>query len=457
MKPYSIEQKDGLSELLAKSCANIEFAFNISKKNSFSELLRELSVATDIKSVKDLIGQDQPDLAFIVSILVSAGWNLNDDIFTASELWKARYTPKHKPINDEHNDAVILGHIIDSKAVDKAGEEIILTGDNVIPEEFDLEVAGVLYKALPSIKEKIDILIENANKGELFVSMECWFDDLAYGIKDSSTGKTVVVDRKEDTAFLTKHLKVYGGTGEYKGHKIGRVLKNIVFGGQGLVKNPANPESVIKIAANLKGGVEKMDEEMKKKLDEALAGIVFRDKELESLKLQNATLETKIKEGDQKIAEMTEVLAKSTAALNDAAESIKKLETEKVDLSKKLDEVTASATKANDELNGIRKASVTKERFEKLSKLKAIEDKDKENTMKEIAEMSDDTFNTVLKYASINPVKVDESQASLDNVETKEDDPEFQGGTDDVEDTFAKVASATAKCLLGKTDKEGGE
>lgn len=457
MKVYPSEQKDGLSDLLAKSCANIECKFSIQKRNNFIELLKELSMATDIKSVKDLVGQDQPDLAFIISILVSAGWNLNDDIFVPSELWKARYTPKHKPINNEHDETVILGHIIDSRPVDKSGNEIVLTETDLIPEEFDLEVAGVLYKSLPQLKSRIDTILEQAGKGELFVSMECWFDDLAYGIKDPSTGKTTAVERKDDTAFLTKHLKVYGGNGEYKGYKIGRILKNIVFGGQGLVKNPANPESVIKIAANLEGGVENMDKEIEKKLEEALANLVNKDKqiegltkELESVKSANVVSVTKIKE-------VTESIEKLTSQLQIAAEEMKNLEVERDDLSKKLEEVTINAKKTTDELETIRKASVAKERFEKLSKLKSIVEKDKDATAKELSEMSDEVFNTVIKYASINSVKEETAQASLENVETQ-DGPEFQGGTEDVEDVFAKVALATAKCLLNKNeDKEGGE
>lgn len=455
MKVFSQEKNDGLSDLLNKSCANIECKFTtIKNSNSFADLLKELSIANEIKSIKDLIGQDQPDLAFIVSILVSAGWNLNDDIFVPSELWKARYTPKHKPINNEHDGTDILGHIIDSKAVDKNGKEINLVESDVIPEEFDIEVAGVLYKSLTQLKEKIGSVIEKANNGELFVSMECWFDDLSYGIKDSTTGKTTVVERKEETAFLTKHLKSYGGSGEYKGFKIGRVLKNIVFGGQGLVKNPANPESVIKIAANLKGGVN-MDETLKKQLEEALANAANKDKqiesltkELESVKAQNGIFETKVKEVDQEIQKLL-------SQLSTAAEDIKTLEVDNADLTKKFDEVTEKFNKVNDELQKINKANVTKERVEKLSKVKTLA----EAEIKEVSEMSDDTFNTVLKYASINPVKsetkTETTEASVE-VEAKEE-PAFQGGTDNIEDKSAEVAVATARCLLGIKEEKGGE
>jgi len=456
MKIYKAEQSDGLLDILNKSFANIQCKFTISNKNSFEDLLRELSLAENINYVKDLIGQDQQDLAFISSILVSAGWNLNDDIFIPIELWKARYTPKHKPINNEHNDTEILGHIIESRAVDKGGKEIILSESDIIPDEFDIEVAGVLYKSLPQLKDKITNIIEKANKGELFVSMECWFDDLAYGIVDSSSGKTTVIERKEETAFLTKHLKAYGGTGEFKGFKVGRILKNIVFGGQGLVKNPANPESVIKIAANLEGGAKKMDEATKKQLDEALANSANKDKQIESLakdleasKAQTNMFETKVKEYDAEIK-------KFLSQLSTAAEDIKGLESEKDELTKKLEEVTANFNKVNDELAKITKANVTKERIEKLSKVKDLS----EAEIKEVAEMSDDTFNAVLKYASINTekkeTKKEEEVTASVKVETNEE-PVFQGGNDDVEDKSAEIAQATARCLLGINKEEGGE
>jgi hypothetical protein len=44
---------------------------------------------------------------------------------------------------------------------------------------------------------------------------------------------------------LTKHLRAYGGTGEYENYKVGRSLRGISFSGKGLVNKPANPRSII--------------------------------------------------------------------------------------------------------------------------------------------------------------------------------------------------------------------
>jgi chromosome segregation ATPase len=282
--------------------------------------------------------------------------------------------------------------------------------------------------------------------------MECWFDDLAYAVQDKSTGTIAIVERKEETAFLTKYLRVYGGTGEYKGYKVGRVLKNIVFGGQGLVKNPANPESVIKVAANLSEGGMNMDKEVAKQLEDALASVAERDKKIESLtkdlegaKSASNIYETKVKEVDQKIQELLSQLGKAT-------ETIKASEIEKAELTKKVEEVTAEYNKVKAEVDAINKANKAKERIEKLSKVKTLT----EAEVKEVGDMSDETFNTVLKYASVNPVKqeTEASTASLDVV--VRDEPEFQGGDDNIEDKSAQLALATAKCLL-KVNKEGGE
>ena len=56
---------------------------------------------------------------------------------------------------------------------------------------------------------------------------------------------THIVPRNNETAFLTRHLRAYGGEGSYQEHQIGRLLRNITFSGKGFVNRPANPESII--------------------------------------------------------------------------------------------------------------------------------------------------------------------------------------------------------------------
>jgi hypothetical protein len=82
--------------------------------------------------------------------------------------------------------------------------------------------------------------------------MECFFKGFDYGLINKQTGEYKVLARNNDTAYLTKHLRSYGGLGEYDNYKIGRVLRNITFSGKGFVDKPANPDSVIFTQDNFK-------------------------------------------------------------------------------------------------------------------------------------------------------------------------------------------------------------
>lgn len=481
MQIYNQEKLDNLTDKLNQSSISLTASCSISDKKltriEFDEFIETLKSNADFNSLKDLIGVDQPDLALLVSVLVSTGWNLNDDVFLSEELITAKDTPVHKPIDYQHDPKVILGHIIKSRLVDKAGKELNVSGET--PANFDIEVAGVLYKSMPVIDTLIKDIMEKANSGQMFVSMECFFNDFSYSFKDAK-GESRIVARDEKTAFLTKYLRVYGGSGEYQGYKVGRVLKNIVFGGQGLVENPANPDSVIRIAASktvsdedtkkLKGGAETMEiEEMKKKLDEALATVASKDeqianlaKELEGLRTlleskntEAENFETKTKEQDQANKDLTDKLSV-------ALETVKTLETEKAIITKELETVKAKAVEFGKELLEIKKREKAAERFAKLSQLKAIEEKDKEATLKELAELSDETFATICKYAGETKTEAKETTeevvASLKDVEIVKD-VDAQGGTENIEDDNAAVALATARCLLRVKEevKEGGE
>src|SRR5687768_10182497 len=63
-------------------------------------------------------------LFYFESILVSTGWNLNDDIFLPTELWAAKASPINKPVNFMHNEQDIIGHMISAQAVDFDGKPI---------------------------------------------------------------------------------------------------------------------------------------------------------------------------------------------------------------------------------------------------------------------------------------------------------------------------------------------
>src|SRR6266436_5662168 len=52
------------------------------------------------------------DLYPLQDIMVSAGWNLNDDVFQKQDLWEAKATPVNKHVDLDHDVEQVIGHII---------------------------------------------------------------------------------------------------------------------------------------------------------------------------------------------------------------------------------------------------------------------------------------------------------------------------------------------------------
>ena len=212
--------------------------------------------------------KNQMDLHYLKSILVTTGWNKNDDVFDKAEVWTARNTPSDKPFNYEHDQKQIIGHITGSKVIDEDGNDVA-EGMSVdeLPKKFHILTSAVLYKFWedPKKQEEMNDIISGIANNKWFVSMEALFNNFDYAMDDGVTAK--VIARNEKTAFLTKHLRAYGGNGVFNNIKIGRVLKNIVFSGKGLVRKPANPESIIfdETEAFITSSVYQLDETTKSK------------------------------------------------------------------------------------------------------------------------------------------------------------------------------------------------
>jgi hypothetical protein len=187
---------------------------------------------------------DQWDLFWMNSILVSVGWNKNDDVFDPGETWAARNSPVNKQFNFMHNEKDIIGHMTASIVLDTDGNPF--ADDAAVPDTFDIAVASVLYRQWDDddLQRRMDSLIDEIGEGKWAVSMECLFRNFDYAII-SPDGEHKVIARNQDSAHLTQHLRIYGGSGEFEDHKIGRMLRNFAFSGKGLVDNPANERSVI--------------------------------------------------------------------------------------------------------------------------------------------------------------------------------------------------------------------
>lgn len=183
----------------------------------------------------------QADLLHVEAVLVSEGINDNDDGFTREELKRAISSPILKPMNWQHKDDKILGAMYAVEARDLKGNAVAEIGD----EPVELVIQGVVWHHLPHIKATAEEIVRRIQKGDLFVSMECWFDDYEYGLYTQAGELFDLYPRNNDTAFLDGYLRANGGVGKYNGMRIGRALSGINFGGVAFVDRPANKRSHI--------------------------------------------------------------------------------------------------------------------------------------------------------------------------------------------------------------------
>lgn len=245
---YKAEREAGLTSLI-RSTAAIAYIVEATPLEVEVGLRDQLHNAFAAQHGED----NCADLYYMRDVLASTGWNKNKDIFDRTECWLARHTPEDKPFNFEHRPLEIIGHITTSHVVDENFYEVSddITIDE-LPAKFHIINGSVLYVHSSDAERKtlMEQTVAEIKKGEWFVSMECLFRGFDYGVIGPD-GSQRVIARDESTAFLTKHLAQYGGSGTYKcdttGNEftLGRVLKNITFSGKGLVRKPANPESII--------------------------------------------------------------------------------------------------------------------------------------------------------------------------------------------------------------------
>lgn len=244
IKIFQSERDAGLAEKLMATAAvaysvPIQSVVGADESDNVKLSFPRIALATNL---------GQPDLYYLNTILASTVWNENDDVFDVVETWLARHTAEDKPFNLEHDCEDIIGHITNCCVVDA---DMNLVDDSItefskLPSKLHIVTSAVLYKVWqkPELQERMNVILEEIENGEWCVSMEAIFGGFDYAVRDASNN-TRVVARSEETAFLTKYLRAYGGAGKYGDYTIGRVLRNIVFCGKGLVRKPANPESVV--------------------------------------------------------------------------------------------------------------------------------------------------------------------------------------------------------------------
>ena len=473
MKIYKQEIDDGLQEALAKNntLAWCSVAETYKPSATFKSSALDKLIAEN---------QDQMDLYYLKSILVSTGWNKNDDVFDPKETWAAKDTPEDKPFNFMHNEKDIIGHITGNVAVDFDGAELDATGES--PKQFNILTTSVIYTEWSDSeqRDRMNKIIAEIEDGKWFVSMECLFPNFDYALLDGS-GQTSVVPRNEASAFLTKHLRSYGGNGIYDNYRVGRLLRNLSFSGKGLVSKPANPRSVI-----LDGNKTFDESEAKTITISSLKESTMSDSdkqitdlraELAEAKAANKELQEQVTAGQQeelqgKIAELETSLAAKQDEVDKLTESVASLSSEKVTSAESMKELEEKLSALADDLSSKEEALAAMQQKEIAAQRKlqleeiGFEGEEAVATLEQFSELDDATFEQIIAVMKKRYSKQDEekeepkeapaAQAEVDeevdaaeaSEEVLEDAQESEEvaiaeavGTDDPQDDLRAVAS----------------
>ena len=413
IKIFQNEINDGIGELI-KSTASVAYCSEAKFHNDVPEEVVAKAIAEN---------KDQIDLYYLESVLVSCGWNKNDDVFMPEATWAARNTPEDKQFNFMHDENDIIGHITGSYVLGKDG--VAVADDSEMPEDFDIITQAVLYNSWTNSenKERMDKIIAEIEEGKWYVSMECLFAGFDYALSNED-GLKKVLARDEESSFLTKHLRAYGGTGEYQGYKIGRALRNISFSGKGLVSKPANPRSVIlkSVAFNLDdnsdfniGEFNMSDNLLEKQLEEARAEIAAAKAENDAIKAQIE--EAKDKEFASKVEAFKSEIEAKDSSIAELEESIKSSQARVAELEDALAKSQEELTVAMKDMEDMKKKEKGRKRMAALVEA-GFDQEEAEETLAAFDSVNDEAFDVIVakmydKMKAKKDKKEDEAEAAM--------------------------------------------
>ena len=383
MQIFKSEIKDGIAELV-KSSASVAF---------YSEALPYVPNDKEIVLSKAIAeNANQIDLYYIKSILASSGWNKNDDVFDHAELWNARATPEDKQFNYMHDEKDIIGHITNCYVTDGDGNRLPddINQNSQLPTAFDITIGSVLYTSWSDkkLKDRMQKIIADVENGKTWhVSMECLFPAFDYALIDAK-GEQKIVKREEASAFLTKHLRAYGGKGEYNGYKVGRLLRNISFSGVGLVEKPANPRSVI--------------------LNKQHSTIIFNESKAEEITMQDdlEVLKAELAQAKEATDKLKDKMKEEAGKMQEEAEKAKKAKSEVeatvADLQAQLSEAQEALAAEKTDKKKMFEEMIKMKKEKQMSKRKAelteagLDDSEAEETSAQFESLADEMFDSVV-------------------------------------------------------------
>ena len=458
MKIYKSEIKDGLAEILSSdtsvACCAIAETYKPEKSTEeFSNLMEVIAENSTELSVAQ--NEEQIDLYYLKSILVSTGWNKNDDVFDPKELWAAKSTPEDKPFNFMHDEKDIIGHITGNKVVDYNGEEIDIETDEV-PDTFNILTTSVIYTEWSDIdqRSRMQKIVSEIEDGKWFVSMECLFPDFDYALT-ASDGSTKVVSRDEASAFLTKHLRSYGGSGEYENYRVGRLLRNLSFSGKGLVSKPANPRSVI-----LEGN-DFFDESKAELLtissirentmsDNNEKQVLDLQKELAEAKTENESLRDKVvaekqAEFQTKVEALEAEISEKTEANETLASTLEEKEAQITEYSEKVEALKKDKEEKEEELAVMKKKEAVMKRKAKLEDL-GFDSEEAVATVEQFESVDEETFDKIVAVMKKKAEMPDFIKKKMEEKKDEEEKP-AKAEEDALADEETDSAEAGAEVL----------
>lgn len=452
MQIFDNEINDGLQEKISSN-ASIAYAC-VAEKCAKNDI--------NIKNIKSLASYEDSDLYYVQSILVSSSWNKNDDIFDKAEVWLAKNTPEDKPTNLEHDESIIIGHITSNWPITNSGDLLDpTTSIDSLPDKYHILTGSVIYRGFsnPSLRDRAEKLIAEIEAGTKYVSMECFFKGFDYGLINKSNGSYKVLARNEETSYLTKFLRAYGGTGEHEDYKIGRVLRSITFSGKGFVDKPANLDSII-FTKNLIDHNDKTSTSIEKNNDFNKSGVFISQSSTKSenntMSLENdiADIKTKLEtkatvseleavnvQLQNDLAALAQNEANAKAELEKTISELQSVATEKDNVIKAKEEVIAQQLQeleaANEVIAGYKNKEEEMAKKEKKMKRMAtlieagIDNEVATSTVEKFENIDDDSFAAMTAiFAGMKSKKAKEMMEE----EKKEDMPEKKKASEDIVD-----------------------
>ena len=473
---YKAESDSGLSEVI-RSDENLVISANcpVLLDEKVVSAVREQTKPKNpdiFKHSAVASNENQFDLHYIYTILATTGWNRNDDVFDSEEMWGARNTAEDKPFNKGHDPNNIIGHITGNAVVDE-NYELVKNDSEIdfLPNKFHILTSAVIYKHISSrdrkLTEETEKLLQEISEGKWFVSMEALFSDFDYAMVNPD-GQSNIIARNEETAFLTKHLKCYGGDGDYNGTRVGRMMRNLTFSGKGLVENPGNPESIIfKEEDNtIFKGVAMSTSDVNLLVTSSSKGessMSDNNEQIQSLKAKVETLQARLKDLDEekvqaqiselekscadKDAEITELNSKLDAA-NEATEASQKsayeLETAKAESDKAIAELT-------EKLDAIEAQNLRTSRVSALVD-KGVDKTEAEALVETFAGISDEQFDALVQKLSEAAMPWDKNK---DDKKKKDEDEEDKAkGAGNMRKKYAEKAGTSEAEELAEAEEE---